>query len=105
MPPFHFSHDFRSSVAFRDLLIQFLTPFFFHDFHFSVPSIADGRGSSTDLGVFSVLRPQSANIRNEPRGLRLARLFFYFQTSLALSRNLFKLLEIPDLFVPHTREL
>ena len=42
------------------------------------------------LGFFSVLRPLSANIRNEPRGLRLARLFFYFKTSLALSRNFLK---------------
>ena len=49
---------------------------FFHDFRSSVPSIADGRGSSTDFGFFSVLRPLSANIRNEPRGLWLARLLF-----------------------------
>ena len=37
-----------------------------------------------------ILRPLSANIRNEPRGLRLARLFFYSKTSLALSRNFLK---------------
>ena len=41
-------------------------------------------------GFVPVLRPQSANIRNEPRGLRLPRPFFYFQTSLALSRNFLK---------------
>ena len=40
--------------------------------------------------VFSVFRPLSANIRKEPRGPRLARL--YFTTSLALSRNFLKFL-------------
>ena len=86
-----FPRTFRFCHAFRDLLIQYLTPFhFFHDFRSSVPSIADGRGSSTDFGFFSVLRPQSANIRNEPRRLRLARLLFYFKTSLVLSRNFSK---------------
>ena len=40
--------------------------------------------------VFSVFRPLSANIRNEPRGLRLARLFFYFKTPRALSRIFLK---------------
>jgi len=38
----------------------------------------------------TIFRPQSANIRNEPRGHRFARHFFYFQTSLALSRNFLK---------------
>ena len=86
-----FPRPFRFCNAFRDLLIPYLTPFhFFHDFRSSVPCIADGRGSSTDFGFFSDLRPLSANIRTEPRGLRLARLFFYFQTSLALSRNFLK---------------
>ena len=48
--------------------------------------------------VFSVFRPLSANICKEPRGHRLARLLFY-----NLPRTLSKFLEIPDLFVPHTR--
>ena len=48
-----FPRIFRFCNAFRDLLIQYLTPFhFFHDFRSSVPSIADGRGSSTDFGFF-----------------------------------------------------
>ena len=58
-----------------------------------VPLFHPSRTAAAALPIlvfFSVLRPLSANVRNEPRGLRLACLFFYFKTSLALSRNFLK---------------
>ena len=66
-----------------------MTPFhFFHDFRSSVPSIADGRGSSTDFGFFPFFGrcPPTSVTSLEGYGSRV----FYFKTSLALSRNFLK---------------
>ena len=58
-----FTNIFRFNNAFRDLLTLYSAPLhFFHDFRSFVPSIADGRGSSTDFGIFRF----SAAFRQHP---------------------------------------
>ena len=61
-----FTRIFCFNNAFRALLPKYLTPFqfFFHDFRSCVPSIADGRGSYTDFGLFRF----SAAVRQHPSG-------------------------------------
>ena len=74
----------------------------FHDFRSFLPSIVDGRGSSTDLAFSSLSRcPQIF----ETCRLGCCQRVFHFRNSLAISRTPPKFLEILVLFVPHTREL
>ena len=104
-----------------------MTPFhfFFHDFRSFVPPIADGRGGSTDFGLFRF----SAAVRQHPSGassapsrasfilrppshsleffeiLDLVALHTRELSDCELPHTLLKFLEILDLVAPHTREL
>ena len=73
-----FTRIFCFNNAFRDLLPKYLTPFQFFFFMIFVLLFHPSRTAAAALPilVFSVFRPLSANIRKEPRGLRLARLLF-----------------------------
>ena len=96
-----FTNIFRFNNAFRDLLTLYSAPLhFFSRFSFFC-SIHRGRPRQLyRFWSFPFFLPLFANIRQEPRGHRLARLLFQ-----DLPRTLSKFLEILDLGAPHMREL